>query len=48
MRGYPRNFETGQQVARSVGQLALFHLPDSYFERFVPNVNAVTIAENVR
>ena len=42
-RGYPRNFETPQQVGRSVAQLALFNLPDSYFEEFVPKVNAVTI-----
>jgi predicted Zn-dependent peptidase len=41
-RGYPRNFETGQQVARSVAQLALFGLPDTYFEEFVPRVKAVT------
>jgi zinc protease len=41
-RGYPRNFETSQQVARSVAQLAVFNLPDSYFEEFVPKVNAVT------
>ena len=41
-RGYPRNFETAQQVARSVAQLALFDLPDTYFEEFVPKVNAVT------
>jgi zinc protease len=41
-RGYPRNFETAQQVARSVAQLSLFDLPDSYFEEFVPKVNAVT------
>jgi predicted Zn-dependent peptidase len=47
-RGYPRNFETAQQVARSVGQLALFDLPDSYFERFVPNVNAVTVDDVTR
>jgi predicted Zn-dependent peptidase len=45
-RGYPRNFETAQQVARSVAQLALYGLPDSYFEEFVPRVNAVT-AEDV-
>ena len=31
-RGYPRNFETAQQVARSVAQLALYGLPDTYFE----------------
>jgi zinc protease len=47
-RGYPRNFETAQQVARSVGQLALFDLPDSYFEQFVPNVNAVTVDDVTR
>jgi predicted Zn-dependent peptidase len=44
-RGYPRNFETAQQVARSVAQLALFDLPDTYFEEFVPRVNAVSPAE---
>ena len=40
-RGYPRGFETAQQVARSVSQLALYNLPDSYFEDFIPRVNAV-------
>ncbi len=44
-RGYPRNFETTQQVARSVAQLALYDLPDTYFEEFVPRVNAITGAE---
>jgi predicted Zn-dependent peptidase len=44
-RGYPRNFETAQQVSRSVAQLALFDLPDTYFEEFVPKVNAVTSAD---
>jgi len=47
-RGYPRNFETAQQVGRSVAQLALFNLPDSYFEEFVPKVNAVTIDQVTR
>jgi predicted Zn-dependent peptidase len=41
-RGYPRNFETAQQVARSVAQLALFDLPDTYFEDFIPKVHAVS------
>jgi zinc protease len=40
-RGYPRNFETTQQVARSVAQLALYDLPDRYFADFVPTINAV-------
>ena len=41
-RGYPRGFETAQQVARSVASLALHDLPDSYFEDFIPRVHAVT------
>jgi zinc protease len=43
--GYPRGFETVQQVARSVAQLALHDLPDSYFEEFVPRLVAVTLDE---
>jgi zinc protease len=37
-RGYPRNFETADQVARSVAQLALYELPDDYFATFVSRV----------
>ena len=44
-RGYPRGFETAQQVARGVAQLALHGLPDTYFEEFVPRVEAVTLAD---
>ena len=40
-RGYPRNFETAEQIARSTAQLALYGLPDDYFERFVPTVAAL-------
>jgi zinc protease len=40
--GYPRGFETAQQMARSVASLALHELPDTYFEDFVPTVRAVT------
>jgi predicted Zn-dependent peptidase len=47
-RGYPRNFETAQQVTRSVAQLVLYNLPDTYFEEFVPKVNAVDAAEVTR
>ena len=46
-RGYPRGFETAEQVARSVGQLVLYGLPDSYFEDFIPGVNAVRQADVV-
>ncbi|HEX8027577.1 MAG TPA: pitrilysin family protein [Vicinamibacterales bacterium] len=41
-KGYPRGFETSSQVARSVAQLALHGLPDSYFEDFVPRLASVT------
>ena len=46
-RGYPRNFETAQQVARAVAQLALYALPDTYFAEFIPKVNRVTAEEIV-
>ena len=41
-RGYPRNFETGEQVARAAAQLALYDLPDDYFSTFVPRVLALS------
>lgn len=46
-KGYPRGFETSGQVARSVAQLALHGLPDTYFEEFVPRLARIT-AEDVR
>jgi len=47
-RGYPRNFETAQQVARAVAQLALHGLPDSYFAEFVPKVHAISCEDVTR
>ena len=44
-RGYARNFETAEQVARAVAQLALYDLPDDYFAEFVPRVERVTVDE---
>ncbi len=41
-RGYPRNFETADQIARAAAQLALYDLPDDYFTTFVPKVMALT------
>ena len=40
-RGYPRNFETAEQISRAAAQLALYGLPDDYFSTFVPKVIAV-------
>jgi predicted Zn-dependent peptidase len=47
-RGYPRGFETAQQVARGVTSLALHGLPDTYFEEFVPRIEAITRDDIVR
>jgi zinc protease len=47
-RGYPRNFETAEQVARATAQLALYGLPDDYFSQFVARVSAVDASEVIR
>jgi predicted Zn-dependent peptidase len=41
-RGYARSFETGEQLGRAALQLALYDLPDDYFEQFVPTIERVT------
>ena len=41
-RGYARSFETGEQLGRAALQLALYNLPDDYFEQFVPRIECVT------
>ena len=46
-RGYARNFETSDQVARAVAQLALYDLPDDYYTEFVPRVESLTPEEVV-
>jgi predicted Zn-dependent peptidase len=47
-RGYPRGFETAEQVARSVASHALHGLSDTYFEEFVPKIEAVASDDVVR
>jgi predicted Zn-dependent peptidase len=44
-RGYARNFETADQIARAATQLALYDLPDTYFAEFVPRVEQLTTDE---
>lgn len=46
-RGYPAEFETPGQVARHLETLVEHRLPDDTFERFIPEVRAVS-AEDVR
>lgn len=47
-RGYPRNFETAEQISRAAAQLALYDLPADYFTSFVPRVLAVDEAAVTR
>src|SRR5687767_1646841 len=47
-RGYPRNFETSEQLGRAAVQLALYGLPDDYFTTFVPKVLAIDEDEVTR
>ncbi len=47
-RGFPRSFETSEQVARAVAQLALYDLPDDSFEQFVPRVDRTSEDEVTR
>jgi predicted Zn-dependent peptidase len=44
-RGYPRGFETADQIARGAAQLALYGLPDDYFSTFIPKVLSLGEAE---
>jgi predicted Zn-dependent peptidase len=43
-RGYVRQFETSTQLAHAASRLATFDLPADSFDRFVPDVEAVTPA----
>jgi len=47
-RGYARNFETAEQLARAATQLALYELPDTYFDEFVERVERVTVDDVTR
>jgi predicted Zn-dependent peptidase len=47
-KGYPRNFETAGQIARGLGQLALYELPDDTFSLFAPRVQALTAGDITR
>jgi predicted Zn-dependent peptidase len=47
-RGYARNFETAEQLARAATQMALYDLPDTYFDEFVDRVERVTVDDVTR
>jgi predicted Zn-dependent peptidase len=45
--GFPSEFETTSDLSRKLEELVVYRLADDYFERYVPNVLAVT-AEDAR
>ncbi|MGB7219934.1 MAG: pitrilysin family protein [Vicinamibacterales bacterium] len=47
-RGYARNFETADHIARALTELALYDLPDRFFAEFVPRIHQVTSADVTR
>jgi predicted Zn-dependent peptidase len=46
--GYARHFETAEQIARAVGQIALHNLGDDHVDRFVDNIRAVGVDDVAR
>jgi zinc protease len=42
-RGYVRNFETAEQLARALAQLVVYGLPDDYFDTFTTKVGDVSV-----
>ncbi|MFL6230763.1 MAG: M16 family metallopeptidase [Pyrinomonadaceae bacterium] len=45
IRGFPRGFETPQQIAGRLSTIVLYGLPDDYFNSYIPRVEAVTLAD---
>jgi zinc protease len=43
IRGFPRGFETPEQISSRLTDIVLYNLPDSYFNNYIANVQAVTI-----
>jgi zinc protease len=43
--GYPRTFETPAQIAARLADIALYGLPDNYFNDYVASVERVTLAD---
>jgi zinc protease len=45
IRGYPRGFETIDQIAGQLSNVVTYGLPDTYFNDFISRINAVTIED---
>jgi len=46
--GFPGDFETINDLCTHLEELATYDLPDSYFDRYIPNVQSVTADEVLR
>lgn len=43
IRSFPNSFETNGQIAGQLGTLAVYGLPDSYYNDYITKINAVTL-----
>ena len=48
IRGFPRSFETPEQISSRLTDIVLYGLPDNYFNNYIARVQAVTLADVVR
>jgi zinc protease len=45
IRGFPRGFETPEQIANRLTDIVLYNLPDDYFNNYITNVRAVKLED---
>jgi len=45
VRGFPRNFETPDQIAGNLELIVTYELPDTYFNSYIERVQAVTLED---
>src|SRR4029079_5659210 len=48
IRGFPRTFETPGQIAARLTDVALYGLPDDYFNSYIAGIQKVTAADVAR
>ncbi|MGB7922064.1 MAG: insulinase family protein [Pyrinomonadaceae bacterium] len=48
IRGFPRSFETPEQISGRLTDIVLYNLPDDYFNNYIANIRAVTMADVTR
>lgn len=42
---YPEGFETTGDISRRLEDAVVYHLPDDYFSKYIPNIDAVSAAD---